>query len=236
MIKESVEGNKSIFLSSMKEEKSLNSDAITINGLMKVIPVFGGMLSTLYFGYKQESRFRKLEFFYESLKIRLDSLEEKLNIAFDEHDKESLVALIDEIHEKVEREHRKEKIELLQSFFLNTLKDPTTINNYDVKYFYLNTLHQMTLQELSILKVFNNSWKRVYNDNWKNLANIQMSLNMKIAVDYSVLGSVTRLKSYGFIQSQGKDNYERFNLTNYGQDFIKFIEGGDFFPEKKNFN
>lgn len=46
----------------MKDDK-LDKD-IVIEAIIQTIPYVGGALSTLYFGHKQEKRFKRLETFY----------------------------------------------------------------------------------------------------------------------------------------------------------------------------
>lgn len=49
------------------ERDSLNKEVI-LEALMQALPYVGGSLATLYFGHKQEKRFKRLEKFYEELK------------------------------------------------------------------------------------------------------------------------------------------------------------------------
>ena len=95
-----------------KEKNSVGRQA----GL-KLIPGVGGALSGLYYGRKQEIRFKRIEKFYQELSMQLKDIESKL-LPIEKHDQETLLALIEEINEKIEHEHREEK----QKYFSKSKK------------------------------------------------------------------------------------------------------------------
>ncbi len=51
---------------------------LVIESGMQAIPMVGGSLATLYFGYKQEKRFKRLETFYKELNGEIDAIKDKL--------------------------------------------------------------------------------------------------------------------------------------------------------------
>ena len=98
--------------------KSIDEDTI-IEAAVQAIPYVGAPLATLYFGNKQEKRFRRLEKFYEELK---EEMSKTPNVYKDitHHNADELSAIIEELNEKVESEH----LEFKRKIFKNILRRP----------------------------------------------------------------------------------------------------------------
>lgn len=90
---------------------------IYIQAGLEAIPYIGGSISTLYFGRKQELRFRRIEEFYR--RIAAEFKGEALNLS--NIDQQKLVALIETIHDNVEKEINDEKIDYFKNCFINTI-------------------------------------------------------------------------------------------------------------------
>ncbi|WP_273123940.1 hypothetical protein [Bacillus weihaiensis] len=121
---------------------------VLVQSLLQLIPYVGGTLSTLYFGTKQEKRFKRLESFYRETAEKLNKMEVK---SIEIHDFDTLYFLIEKINEKVEVEHRKEKQKLFQNFFINTLKYATDESNSDERLLFLDILENLRIIEINIL-------------------------------------------------------------------------------------
>jgi hypothetical protein len=167
-------------------------DSIIQAGI-QIIPLIGSPLASIYFGIKQERRFKRLENFYLELHQEIKGLEEKL-APLEEHDEEALIAIIEEIHEKVEREHVREKINFFKTYFKNTLYLPVKENNFDERRFFLDTLASMTFLESKVLAF-------LFSQN--QLIRIG-SIRINNIDQYAIVGAINRLRSYGFlITAQG---------------------------------
>ncbi len=76
---------------------------LVIQAGLQAMPYVGGSLATLYFGAKQTRRFKRLETFYQEVAQEIRALKDRM-ASPDEHDKEALAAIIEELNEKIEHE------------------------------------------------------------------------------------------------------------------------------------
>jgi len=207
------------------DEINITSKEKTMLGIqaaIQAIPYVGSSIATLYFGYKQEIRFKRLENFYKELAIEIEGIKEKI-ISIDRQDKDSFLFILEELNERVEKEYRLEKIIFFKNYFKNTLKDPVTKINFDKRQYFLNIIESMTLLESSILKFLINS---------ENEPTEIMNIEFNGIDQYLIIGAVEKLKSYGFLESQtisvmigaGQDNRlrEKVRLSDYGIKFYEF--------------
>lgn len=190
---------------------------LVIQAGMQAIPYVGGSLTTLYFGVKQEIRFKRLETFYQEVAQEVRALKDRI-VSPEEHDKEPLAAIIEELNENVEREHVDRKRFFLKCYFKNTLTHPIK-NNYDERRFFLNTLGTMTLLECELLI-----------DLYKQKQLVKVGSLQKFGANqYAIVGAITRLKSYGFLKSGslswdsiGDPLKETVELSDFGRRFCEF--------------
>lgn len=212
----------------MNKKDKLSSEDIrdaTVETGLSFIPFIGSGLSSLYSSYKSKKRFQRLEIFYEEVTEKISKLEQsngpipKVEI----HDEEVLISLIEKINDKVEQESLEYKKECLQRFFLHSMINSTTQASFDQRQFFLDTLSSMTLLECEMMVV-------LFKENRTVIVNDMIKPNID---QYAIVGSVGRLKSYGFITSYtgefhvvdgGRDNslHEYVRLSNYGAEFVKF--------------
>ncbi len=197
---------------------------IAIESGLQLIPYVGGSLATAYFGTKQEIRFKRLESFYRQVATQIEALQielAKMNL----HDEESLVAIIEELNEQVEREHTNEKRELLKNYLINTLKYPVKLENYDQRRFFLETLRAMSLLECKLL-----GW--LYNQT----QSYEIGEIAKQGVSqYAIVGAISRLRYYGFIIVNTTsitigapiDNMlsDSVRISDFGRSFCEFCMG-----------
>jgi hypothetical protein len=116
---------------------SNNRDLVVEAGI-QMIPYVGSSLATLYFGAKQKRQFERLETFYREVAQDIRALEDRI-VSIDEHDEDALVAIIEELNEKIEHEQVSEKRDYLKNYLKNTLINPVR-GNYDERRFFLDTL------------------------------------------------------------------------------------------------
>lgn len=138
------------------------------------------------------------------------------------HDPDALTAIIEEINEKVEKEHLHEKRVLLKNFLISSLKDPTLQSNFDERRYFLDTLDGMTLMECEMVSLF-----------YQQPQPLKIgSISYSGTDQYAVVGAINRIKSYGFVQSSqgsfsiggGGDNTlnEMIRISPFGKKFCEF--------------
>jgi len=132
-------------------DKLTNSEKrdLVLQAGMQLVPYVGGSMASLYFGTKQEKRFKRLESFYQELAQEIESMRASVK-SMGEQDPIALEAIMESLHEKVEAEPTYEKRQFFKNYFKNTLKDPVT-NNYDERKYFLDSLSDMSLLECEIL-------------------------------------------------------------------------------------
>jgi len=182
-------------LPSAPEDESLSRReklSLATQSLLEAVPYVGGSLSTAYFGYKQEIRFKRLEQFYAEIAEKIEEQDIAL-VDIDEHDKEALFALIEQVNEQVEREVVEEKLICLRNIAINSLSDPTTIDNYDCRRSFLNALQQMTRLDLAVMhECYQEERSRVID---LDVINTDDEENI-----FSLFASSSRLESFGFLK------------------------------------
>ncbi|HHT7172103.1 TPA: hypothetical protein ACTZ3H_002795 [Bacillus cereus] len=192
---------------------------ITVEAGLQAVPYVGGALATLYFGTKQEKRFKRLESFYQEFAAQIEQLQSQFP-AVDSHDQDKLISLIEELNEKVERESTEQKREYLKKYLYSTLSSPTD-ENFDERRFFLDTLSSMTLLECEILLFIKQQNEPV----------VVGGIDKPGVDQYAIVGSIGRLRMYGFLRYQpinfifnGGDNSlsDAFVISDFGTKFIEY--------------
>lgn len=193
---------------------------IAVQSGLQLVPYVGGALSTLYFGTKQEKRFKRIESFYEEFAAQVEQ-QGIIIPPIEHHDEEKLTALIEELNEKIEREQSEQKRQYFKQYLLNTLLSPTS-NNFDERRFFLDALANMTQLEIEILKFLLEQTEPT----------IVGALQKEGVDQYAIVGAVGRLKMYGLLSAstrsltigEGTDNAlnETITLSEFGKKFIQY--------------
>ena len=195
-----------------------NKDLIVESGI-QLIPYIGGSLATLYFGEKQEKRFKRLENFYLEISEEINSIKENLaNI--ETHNSEELSAIIEILNENVESEHLQSKLKYYKNYFKNTLCYPVN-GNYDERKLYLDILFSLSPLQIAVF---------IYLNNEKNGAWVDF-IRMK-GVDNSLLRACVKvLDSYGLVDMKnermgggiiGNQPSESVKVCDFGKRFHDF--------------
>ena len=196
---------------------SIEKRDLVIQAGIQTIPYVGSSLVTLYFEAKRERRFKRLETFYQEVAQEVGALKGRIP-SLEEHDKEALAAIIEELNEKIERELVREKQEFFKAYFKNTLISPVK-ENYEERRLFLNTLGSMSLLECEVLGI-------LYNQNQL----LRVGDVQKPGVDqYAIVGAIGKLRSLGFLVS-GLASFSSvanpLNVTvkvsDFGRRFCKF--------------
>ena len=172
----------------MEKEKISAKDKLelVVNAGLQAIPYVGGSLATLYFGYKQEQRFQRVE---KTLKEVADELQGIQIPSIEQHNKDELITLIDELTDKIEKEQLESKRILYKEYFKNILKTPTN-GNYEERKLFLEVLEKITPLQIEIFQFL------LVNDNAVDLA-IQ-----KPGTDQSLIqSSILQLENYGLVNA-----------------------------------
>lgn len=201
----------------MKKE-DINGEVI-IESLVQAIPYVGGPLATLYFGQKQEKRFRRLERFYQEICEEIGNIGQTLpNIS--SHNPEELSAILEELHEKVETEHLEVKRRYYKEYFKNTMRFPVN-GNFDERKLFLDILGALTPLQIELVIFLS-----------QQPAAIQASTISKPEVDQALIaGSLAQLKTFGITEGAlnsivfgggGNAINENISLSTFGQRFHSF--------------
>jgi hypothetical protein len=186
---------------------------------LQLVPYVGSALATAYFGIKQEKRFKRLESFYQEFSEQIEQLQLQLP-PLDNHDQGKLIHLIEELNENVERESTEQKRTYFKKYLCSTLSSPTN-DNFDERRFFLETLSKMTILECNVLSFIKQQNKPV----------LVGSLSEPGIDQYAIVGSVGRLRMYGFIRLQndniiingGDDSLnDSFVVSDFGIRFIQY--------------
>ncbi|ALK90263.1 hypothetical protein [Limnohabitans sp. 63ED37-2] len=193
---------------------------LIIQAGMQLVPYVGGSLTSLYFGAKQEKRFKRLESFYQEIASEIEKMKGSIS-SVDKQDPIALEAIIESLHEKIEVEPTLEKREFFKNYFKNTLKFPVA-GNFDERKYFLDALYEMTLLECELLAFIDSQPNSI------QVGNIQKPGTNK----YAVVGAIGRLKSRGFLTATqgsfavggGADNslQEIVSVSSFGKSFITF--------------
>lgn len=188
-----------------------------------LIPYVGGAISSLYYGNKQELRFKRVESFLQTVSDEVGRHGIRL-LDIEQHDKYKLISIIEETLEKIENETRKEKIQMFKNYFINNLTHPVQ-ERFDEKRFFLDTLNTMSLLECELLRVLQAEQSPC----------LVHQISKPDVDQYAIVGAVGRLKTFGYIKATsgqmhiggGIDNSlnEFISISTFGQSFCNFCFG-----------
>ena len=170
----------------MDENKISAKDKLelVVNAGLQAIPYIGGPLSTLYFGYKQEQRFQRVE---QTLKEVASELQDCKLPKIEEHNSEELMSLIDELTDRIENERIELKRNLYKEYFKNILKTPTN-GNYEERKLFLEVLSRITPLQIELFQFI-----------LKNPNVIDANIS-KPGIDISLIkSSILQLENYGLV-------------------------------------
>ncbi|MBU1339337.1 MAG: hypothetical protein KKD56_09735 [Acidobacteria bacterium] len=193
---------------------------LVIQAGMQAIPYVGGSLSTIYFGTKQEKRFKRIETFYAELASEVKKIRDQF-APIDQQNSDALGAILEELNERVEKEPTAEKRQFFKNYFKSTLRKPVT-TDFDKRKHFLQTLADMSLLECEMLSILSTQQGPV----------MVGSIEKSGTNQYAIVGAISRLKSYGFIMSSqgsfaiggGQDNtlQEKVQISGFGREFKDF--------------
>lgn len=160
---------------------------LVIESGMQAIPMIGGSLATLYFGYKQEKRYKRLQSFYQELNKEIDIIKEKIP-SVSKQNSEELSAIIEELHDKIEAEHLNVKINYYKNYYKKTLLYPVN-GNYDERKLYLDILSQITPLQIELI-IFLAKQHNPIASNTITKSNTEKAI---------IQGAISQLKNHGIV-------------------------------------
>lgn len=195
---------------------------VAIRTGIEAIPYVGNPLAALYFDTKQQRQFKRIEKFYSTTAKEMEALKGKI-VSTEAHDKESLIAIIEELNEKVEHEQSQKKLDFLKNYLKSSLINPVKETNFDERKFFLNSLSTMTLLECELLSTLYIKTEVVKID----------SLNQPSVDKCAIVGSIGTLKNYGFVKTEltgfsdipsglFKETGEKVRISSFGKSFCEF--------------
>ncbi len=210
----------------MKENPNVKLDAkdmmdLAVETGMQLIPIVGGPLATIYFGIKQTKEFKRIENFYAELANDLQKQSERIANLENQY-QNGLVSLIEQLNNKVEKEHQYYKVKLYKTYMKKLLFNLVTEQNYDQRKTFLEILDSLSFLELETL-IFLYKKQNMGPIPVKNFGNPDVS-------QYAIVGAVSKLKMNGLVKAVtknlvfGGDNSleEMVSVTDYGLEFINF--------------
>lgn len=205
-------------------KKGVDRDTV-INAAIQAIPYIGGSIATLYFGHKQERRFKRIETFYQELKNEIGSIQDRIaNIK--SHNPHEFRAILEELHEQIESEQISTKRKFYKTYFKSTLVNPVK-GNFDERKLFLDVLKELSPLQIELLAFLIQQGKPV----------ISNQIN-KPGVDPALIsGSIGQLRNHGLVSAQlnsisfgegGGQMSETISVSEFGQRFHRFCIAGEF--------
>lgn len=196
----------------------VNKDTI-IEAAVQAIPYIGAPLATLYYGNKQEKRFKRLEKFYKELEDEISKTQNNFK-DISQHNPDELSAILEELNEKVESEHLEFKRRLYKNYFKKTMTQPVN-GNFDERKLLLDILSVLTPLQIEIIALLA-----------KYTSPVQASSISNPGIEQAVInGSIAQLKNFGLIEGVlnsivfgggGNSINENIVLSNFGRKFNVF--------------
>jgi len=173
------------------ENIKLTKNEITeqiIQAGIQAIPYIGGTLASAYFGPKNEIRFKRLESFYKELADEIRNIKDVKQINKEVLESECLPSILEKIHDNIELEPLVDKRDYYKSILKHTIFSKQAII-YEKSKLFIDAIDKLLIEDIKIIK---------YLYDKDDYATIKEICNDKID-EYEVLGTINRLKNYGFI-------------------------------------
>ncbi len=191
---------------------------LAIEAGIGLIPYIGGTIQSLYFGAKNEKRFKRIEKFYEKLNMSLESIRDQIPenvVSLD--NKDQLIGIFEGINDEVEKSKSQNKIDMYKNLYKNCL---LRINyaSWDNEEYFLLVLNQLTSIEIQLLAYLMSQGTENF------MGNISMAGYSQELID----GSLNRLSDFGLLEKTigsivlgdvGKQNMG-YKISNLGIQFI----------------
>ncbi len=188
---------------------------------INAIPVVGGSLGTLYFGRKQEKRFKRIEKFYKLLKNDFESIQSKVPETLEKLDHNSLIGIIEEINENVEKDYLESKLDYFKNCFYNSLINQDS-DSYGKRKYFVETLGKLTGVDIQII---HNLYQAAKDHGYTPELESEHENNSEF------IGALEKLKSYGLVNSKLNGTLEPginwaeitlYTISDFGREFVEY--------------
>ncbi|WP_079708577.1 hypothetical protein [Paraliobacillus ryukyuensis] len=191
---------------------------LTIQTGLQFLPVFGPAISTAYYGYKQEKRFKRIESFYSDLASKLEKLESDIEFKdIDKENEDDIISMVEQLNDEIEKQSQQNKKEFYENYFINYMKKNNDDYRYNYQLFFemLKNISETTLWTL----------KDFYKDVPKSaivLSNDSSRARIYTLINYGLL----ELEDETTVRNEPifypKTQNDRINITKLGRDFHHF--------------
>lgn len=168
-----------------QEIVEVSSKSIIMTFAQYIVPPFGSYIVN----FMNSFSIRKIEKFINEINKELRKIKDKDYLVKQQNKKYFTNVFINTI-KKVQDEFIEDKIKYFKNYFVNNIKNPVNKENYNERAYYLETLGNMNIMEINLLKLF-------------YIAGKEMSVTEiieKFGLDKNLMrGFLEKLKSYGFI-------------------------------------
>lgn len=190
---------------------------LVIEAGISSIPSIGGALQTIYFGSKNEKRFKRIENFYNSLNQRLSNIEDTIPNSVNINSQEQLASIIETIHEEIEKPNSDKKIDFFVNAYKNLILDASK-EDMDLDEIYVNILSEITKVEIEFLTIF-----------FKERTD---GVIINSSYDQNLIdGSMNRLINFGLLNKHlmylsvgtGSPEKNHYSISDFGANFCQYI-------------
>lgn len=207
----------------MNEEDLTPKDylGLAIEAGISAIPTVGGVIQTLYYGRKNEIRFKRIEKFYEKLNKDLENVKNSIPVVTNPtSNRDQLLGIIETINDEVEKAKSQDKINYYKTLYTNCILN---INNsvWDEEEYFLEVLNRITPLQIEVIYLLNS-----HPGFQKNLSNLNVSQflfdgSMNILVDLGILeSSILSLT----LVSNGRGKQEMaYKISDLGKRFVDMV-------------
>lgn len=141
----------------------------------------------MYFGNKQNKEFRRLE---KTINEIAKELKDTKIPSIEQHNQDELLSLMEELNDKIEKEHIEQKRLWYKNFYKKILVFPNS-NTYNERKMYLDILNKITPLQVEILTLLLKRHNPIVDTDIKHPFYSQSV----------ILGSIAQLKNNGLITS-----------------------------------
>lgn len=176
---------------------------LTIKTCLESIPYIGSPISSAYFGYKEEIRFKRIEQFYEDLADRMDKIEENFNpISIDTYNKDEVISMIESLNDEIEKQSQQHKKTYFINYFIKYVDERNKTSNDD-KLLFFEILKELNRLDIQALKIFHED---------------KSNLNIKSSNDNDRV-IINKLSNYGLLNITGREDRESGTNSFYNRDY-----------------
>ncbi|MBC1209608.1 hypothetical protein HB815_01590 [Listeria booriae] len=203
-------------------EKLTTKDCVdlAVQAGMGLIPYVGSTLQTLYYGRKDELRFKRIEAFYKELGQSLQDVSERLKTTLNTDNEPELISIIEGIHDEIETARAQTK----RTYYRNLYKNSLLFNNRIDQSYYLELLKLLSDIEMRLLLDIAQYKQPFTNLTFKDIQDEIIKGSLNRLVDYGVITSKNTTFNFNTFAGQSSGGFEKeYEINDFGRSFVAFI-------------